>query len=159
MSKLTKILISEAQTFLKSRSLVIGNQKIWSGSELGSITTSDYRLWFHKFVRVFHLFRVEWKTESVMNLWDCTTFSKCFTDYDRGSRTLQKVCDGTGGCHITLVSFSRWKNEFHGEKSEYVEYLLHYSTDFLNSFTMYFEKYWAIKYKLLGWPWRHRSRS
>ena len=61
-------------------------------------------------------------------------FEKCFTDYDRGTRALQKVCGEIGLPHNLVVLF-QVENWLLG-KSENIEYLWHYATDCLHFFTM-----------------------
>ena len=55
---------------------VTDNKILPMGSEFGTIGAIDYRLWFQKWCSIFHIFQLEFKTKSVMDLRNCSTFSK-----------------------------------------------------------------------------------
>ena len=65
-------------------------------------------------------------------------FQKCFTDYDRGTPALKKMCEAMGLLH-SLVFLFRVENVLY-EKRENIEYVWYYAIDFLQSVTICLEK-------------------
>ena len=115
---------------------VIGSQQFQRVSEFGIITANNYRHCFLKLCSIFHLFHVKLKRKGVWSSEIIQLFHKCFTEYD--TRALQIVCKVIMGLSHNLVFLFQVENWLLG-KCEHIQYLWRFATNFLHSFTIYWE--------------------